>query len=188
GRNLGLGGGKPHPQLGIQLTKELRHAIGGLQAMISPSMAIFASTMNAYRRLQSGVFAPVNTAWGYNNRNAALRIPAGEAQARRIEHRVASADANIYLSVAGVLAGIHYGLHEKLEPGEPTIGPILEGHNPAILGSWWEAIDCFEGFKPWQSYLGTQFHDRFARLQRSNLDLFLRGTHARDRALYLECL
>ncbi|MEM7073100.1 MAG: hypothetical protein AAF418_05970, partial [Pseudomonadota bacterium] len=47
GRNLGLGGGKPHPQLGIQLTKELRHAIGGLQAMISPSMAIFASTMNA---------------------------------------------------------------------------------------------------------------------------------------------
>ncbi|MBV9046571.1 MAG: glutamine synthetase, partial [Alphaproteobacteria bacterium] len=100
----------------------LRHAIGGLQALMPESMALFAPNLNSYRRFQPDMFAPVNRSWGYNNRSAGMRIPAGPDDSRRVEHRVAGADANPYLALSAILAGAHYGLLKKLDPGEPAKG------------------------------------------------------------------
>ena len=75
-------------------SERLRHAIGGLQATMAESMALFAPSVNSYRRFQPDMFAPVNRRWGVNNRSAGMRVPAGPGEARRIEHRVAGADAN----------------------------------------------------------------------------------------------
>ena len=63
------------------------------------SMALFAPSLNSYRRFQPDMFAPVNRRWGVNNRSAGLRIPMSPGDARRIEHRVAGADANPYSDV-----------------------------------------------------------------------------------------
>ena len=76
---------------------QLRHAIGGMQALMPESMALFAPSLNSYRRFQPDMFAPVNRRWGVNNRSAGLRIPMSPGDARRVEHRVAGADANPYL-------------------------------------------------------------------------------------------
>src|SRR3984957_6350744 len=84
----------------------LGHAIGGLQALMGESMAIFAPSVNSYRRFQPDMFAPVNTRWGVNNRSAGLRVPMGPSDARRVEHRAAGADANPYLTLAAELVGI----------------------------------------------------------------------------------
>jgi glutamine synthetase len=65
---------------------------------------------NSYRRLRPLSYAPTAPTWGYHNRTVALGIPTGSPAARRIEHRVAGADANPYLALAVVLAGIHHGL------------------------------------------------------------------------------
>jgi glutamine synthetase len=102
----------------------LHHAIGGLQALMAESMALFAPNVNSYRRFQPDMFAPVNRRWGVNNRSAGLRVPVGPGEARRIEHRVAGADANPYLALAAVLAGVHHGLTGKLDPGPPAIGNV----------------------------------------------------------------
>jgi len=102
----------------------LRHAIGGLQAAMAESMALFAPSVNSYRRFQPDMFAPVNRRWGVNNRSAGIRVPAGPNDARRIEHRVAGADANPYLALAAVLAGVHHGLEGKLDPGPPAVGNV----------------------------------------------------------------
>ena len=102
----------------------LRNAIGGMQALMPESMAIFAPCQNSYRRFQPDMFAPVNRSWGYNNRSTGMRIPAGAPEARRIEHRVAGADANPYLALAAVLAGAHHGLLKKLDPGVPVTGNV----------------------------------------------------------------
>jgi glutamine synthetase len=102
----------------------LHHAIGGLQALMAESMALFAPNVNSYRRFQPDMFAPVNRRWGVNNRSAGLRVPVGPGEARRIEHRVAGADANPYLALAAVLAGVHHGLSGKLDPGPPAIGNV----------------------------------------------------------------
>ncbi|HEY3637442.1 MAG TPA: glutamine synthetase family protein [Rhizomicrobium sp.] len=105
-------------------SEQLRHAIGGLQALMPESMALFAPSQNSYRRFQPDMFAPVNRSWGINNRSAGMRIPSGPDDSRRVEHRVAGADANPYLALAAVLAGVHHGLLKKLDPGAPAKGNV----------------------------------------------------------------
>lgn len=107
-----------------QGSAELGHAIGGLQAMMAQSMALFAPNLNSYRRFQPDMFAPVNRRWGVNNRSAGLRIPMGPSDARRVEHRCGGADANPYYALAAVLAGIHHGLEQKLDPGAPATANV----------------------------------------------------------------
>ncbi|MEM7070877.1 MAG: glutamine synthetase family protein [Pseudomonadota bacterium] len=162
----------------------LRYAIGGLQATIDPSMVIFASDMNAYRRLQPGSYAPINKAWGYNNRAVSLRIPAGNPKATRIEHRVAAANANLFLAVASLLSGIHYGVNHKLDPGLPTQGIDFESSTQDIITNWWDAIAAWHKFEPWIDYFGQRFHDRFWHINRHNLDLFINETRGCDTKLY----
>ena len=93
----------------------LGHAIAGLQATMAEAMLVFAPNANSYRRLRPLSYAPTAPTWGYNNRTVALRIPTGPPSARRIEHRLAGADANPYLVLAAVLAGIHHGLSAGLD-------------------------------------------------------------------------
>lgn len=102
----------------------LRHAAAGLQTLMPESMALFAPNVNSYRRFQPDSFAPVNRRWGINNRSTSLRVPIGPSEARRIEHRVAGADANPYLALAAVLAGIHHGISARLDPGAPANGNV----------------------------------------------------------------
>ena len=94
----------------------LKNAIAGLQSTFYDSFPIFIPNRNGYRRIQTRNFVPVNTSWSWNRRDVSLRIHAGLAKARRIEHRAASADANPYLVLACILAGLHHGLINKLKP------------------------------------------------------------------------
>jgi glutamine synthetase len=55
----------------------LRHAIGGLQALMPESMVLFAPSLNSYRRFDPDMFAPVTRRWGHNNLSAVLRVPLG---------------------------------------------------------------------------------------------------------------
>ena len=113
-------------------SEALNHAIGGLQALMPESMVLFAPNVNSYRRFQPDMFAPVNRRWGYNNRSTGLRIPAGPNDARRIEHRVSGADANPYLALAGVLAGVLHGLAKKLAATAPSTGNVSRDPDPAL--------------------------------------------------------
>jgi glutamine synthetase len=103
----------------------LRHAIGGLQATMAESMAIFGANVNASRRYVRGNNVPMSATWAHNNRSVAFRIPAGGPKARRVEHRVAGADANPYLAMAAILAGIAHGIEKK-----PDCGPEAQGGDP----------------------------------------------------------
>jgi glutamine synthetase len=106
----------------------LRFAAGGLAALMPESMAFFAPNLNDYRRFAPDMFAPVNRRWGVNNRSAGLRVPIGATSARRMEHRCAGADANPYLVMAAILAGVHHGITHKIDPGPPAVGNV--SHEP----------------------------------------------------------
>src|SRR5690606_31972612 len=108
------------------------HALGGLSATMAESMLVFAPHANSWRRFVSQSYAPVAPSWGVNNRSVALRIPAGNTAARRIEHRPSGVDANPYLVAATVLAGINKGLDEKLDPGPETTGNGYEAEHGAV--------------------------------------------------------
>lgn len=110
----------------------LGHAIGGLLETMVESMPLWAPNVNSYRRFQADSFVPLGPNWGPNNRTVAVRIPAGPEGARRLEHRVAGADANPYLVMAAVLAGIHHGLEQEADPGKPVAGNAAL-HGPRSL-------------------------------------------------------
>lgn len=135
---------------------KLRHAIGGLQAAMAESMALFAPSVNSYRRFQPDMFAPVNRRWGVNNRSAGMRVPGGPSDARRIEHRVAGADANPYLALAGVLAGVHHGLENELDPGRPAVGNVSRDPDLSLPFTIDDALQRLEEATILPAYFGDE--------------------------------
>ena len=149
GRNIFAG----VEQMGSEL---LRHAIGGLQELMPESMALFAPSQNSYRRFQPDMFAPVNRSWGVNNRSAGMRIPAGPDESRRVEHRVAGADANPYLALAAVLAGAHHGLLKKIDPGAPVTGNVSREPDLALPFTIDDALAKLGKAETLPAYLGDE--------------------------------
>lgn len=97
----------------------LRHAIAGTLDSMAGCTLVFINTVNGFRRLHPGSYAPTRAVWGRNNRSVAVRVPASPPSANRLEHRISGADANPYLVMTGVLAGIREGLRNAVEPGDP---------------------------------------------------------------------
>jgi glutamine synthetase len=98
------------------------HFIGGLQKFLPAAMPLLAPNVNSYRRLRRYSTAPINVHWGVENRTVGLRVPMSGAESRRIENRVAGADANPYLAIAASLACGFIGMVEGIEPTEPLKG------------------------------------------------------------------
>ena len=101
-------------------------AIAGMQALMFDSFAFFAPNFNSHRRYL-GPFVPTSRDWGHNNRSVAFRVPPGHGEARRIEHRVAGADASPHLAVAAILAGVLHGISNRLEATTPVDGRASAG-------------------------------------------------------------
>ncbi len=123
----------------------LLSAIAGCLQALPDSTLIFAPHGNSYDRLVPGAHAPTGISWAYENRTTALRVPAGPARARRIEHRVAGGDINPYLFVAAVLGAALIGIEDGLAPPEPITGNAYAQKLPHIPEDWGTAIDRFEG-------------------------------------------
>jgi glutamine synthetase len=143
----------------------LKQAVAGCLLTMSDSMAIFAPNINSYRRMVPGCYAPLAPNWGYENRTTAIRIPGGDQRAMRIEHRVAGADANSYLTVATMLAGALYGIEHRLEPSDPIVGDAGDVI-PELPHFWNDAINAFEQSKFIRDYLGSELQDNYVRCKR----------------------
>lgn len=170
-------------------TPMLGHAIGGMAATMADAMAILAPNANSYRRYVARSYAPVAPIWGINNRTVALRIPAGSAASRRVEHRVAGADANPYLALAVVLAGAHHGIKNRIDPGEPVQG---DGYAAAQASGaknptdWVAALDRFAASAMMRDYLGDAFVDLFVAVKRTEQERFNAQVTALDYDWYLQ--
>lgn len=163
----------------------LLNALGGLKAAMAESMLIFAPNANSYRRFRRNSYAPVSASWGVNNRTVSLRIPAGAAETCHIEHRPAGADANPYLVMAAILAGMHHGITEKLDPGNPVTGNGYEKRAKYIPGNWYDAIDAFWRASILKEYFGKDFVDTYCTLKEVEADRFNAEPTARDFEWYL---
>ncbi len=162
---LDAGGGNVFEDASPAGSEALRYAVGGLLEAMPESMAILAPNANSFRRFQPGNFVPMTPCWGVNNRTTAIRIPAGDPAARRIEHRVAGADANVYLVVAAVLAGMHHGMANEIEPPPPSEGDAA-AEEGTLPNSWLHAIEALERGAILPGYLGEDFLRVFAACRR----------------------
>lgn len=146
----------------------LRHAIAGMMQLMPESMLVFAPHLNSYRRFMPGAHAPTHASWGYENRTVALRVPESPHLARRIEHRVAGADANPYLVLASILAGALHGMENALEPDAPVEGDAYAEESPRypLPCEWQDAIARFEQSEILRAYLGEEFVRVYAQAKR----------------------
>ena len=120
------------------------NAVAGMLTTMQQNTLTFAPHENSYRRLLPGAHAPTNVAWGYENRTAAIRIPGGAASARRIEHRVAGADANPYLVLTSILGGALLGIQNDMQPAAPITGNAYSMKLDNLPLDWATAIDAFQ--------------------------------------------
>ncbi|MGH6948304.1 MAG: glutamine synthetase family protein [Kiloniellales bacterium] len=150
----------------------LRHGIGGVLELLPESMSFLAPNVNSFRRFEPNIFVPITRSWGYENRSVALRVPLGGPQARRIEHRVAGADANPYLALATCLAGVHHGIVNKLNPGEAATGNAGKDFDDGLPFRPRRALDTTLQSKVLPDYFGAEYLRAYVECKMAELEKF----------------
>jgi len=166
-------------------TDMLRHAVGGMLETMDESMAFFAPNINSYRRFMPNSYVPTYPTWSHNNRSTALRIPGGDHKARRFEHRIAGADANPYLTMAAMLAGVHHGITNKIEPPEPTEGNAEERKDTTTPLRLHRALDHLEQATILPQYLSETYCRRYRLTKQNEMDFFANTISRQEYDWYL---
>ncbi len=163
----------------------LRHAIGGMKQTMGDAMAIFAPNANSYRRFRKSSYAPIAANWGVNNRTVSLRIPATSGAARHVEHRASGADANPYLALAAVLAGMHHGIVKSIDPGPPVEGNGYTQACEPMPTNWFAALERMRNSAFMKDYFGARFVEIFTTLKEIEADRFFAEPQPLDFDFYL---
>lgn len=171
---------------GPEGTPLMLNAVAGLMATMHENTLTFAPHENSYRRLLPGAHAPTTVAWGYENRTAAIRIPGGNHKARRIEHRVAGADANPYLVLASILGGALIGIQNNMQPAAPISGDAYSMRLTNLPLDWATAIDAFRRGAHVQETFSKRLQTMLVECKLQELRTFARNVTAFEYHSYLE--
>ncbi len=125
---------------------------------------MFWPTINSYKRLVDGFWAPVKPTWGMDNRTASFRVIAGSPKATRLETRCPGADVNPYLAMAAVIAAGLYGVEKGLKLTSPPITGTNQGADdiPRAPRSLILSTQVFKQSTIARDWLGDTFVDHFA--------------------------
>lgn len=152
--------GQPH-----NISRTMRHFIGGLQALMPQFMALSAPSINSFRRLVPGYWAPTTALWGIDNRTVAIRAIPGSSKSQRVEFRLPGADSNPYLALASGLAAGLYGIANEIEPDEPVSGNgyLLDvAPEQRLPRTLWEAAQALRQSEAARDWFGNDFVEHFA--------------------------
>lgn len=150
------------------LSEPLAHAIAGCVAAMHDCQAIFAPHANSYRRFQPGAFAPIAANWGYDNRNAGVRVPASDGPGARLEHRVSGSDVNPYLAIAAVLGSILIGLEDRPDLPAPSEGDETSQAD-ALDGYWDSAVSRFARSAYVERIFGAEYQRVYSACRRTEI-------------------
>jgi len=164
----------------------LQHAVGGLLGAMSESALLFFPHANSYRRIQPGSHAPTGVSWGYENRTAAVRIPGGSNIARRIEQRVAGADANPYLILAAILGAALEGIQNEVTPPAAVVGDAYAQASEHLPTDWPTAIQAFDEGSYMQRIFSPVLREMLVTCKRQELQAFSRHVTDFEYHSYLE--
>jgi glutamine synthetase len=108
-----------------------RRFIAGVTNHLPALTALTTPSYNSFRRLRPSTWAAATTAWGFDNREAALRVcspfHAREEESYNLEFKTSDASANPYLSLGALITCGLDGIARELQPGEPS------AHDPALM-------------------------------------------------------
>lgn len=117
-----------------KMSATFRSYVAGQLACLPEILPMFAPTVNSYKRLVDGYWAPTKAAWGVDNRTVAARVIPGSAKSTRLETRVPGSDANPYLAIAGCIAAGLWGVERGLDLADaPVKGSAYKEGPPGRL-------------------------------------------------------
>ena len=141
----------------------LSAAVGGVLEHLPAASLLLNPTINSYKRLVPGWFAPTNASWGYENRSCAVRvIRSSRPDLWRFECRRPGADANPYLALAAIAASAADGIEHDTAPPPAVEGDAYARDDlPELPGSLESAIRAFEADPSFRRALGEGFDEYF---------------------------
>jgi glutamine synthetase len=140
-----------------------RSYVAGILQLLPELLALWAPTVNSYKRLVDGFWAPTKSSWGIDNRTVACRVIPGSASSTRLEMRVPGADVNPYLAVAACLGAGLWGIEQGLELDQPPTrgSAYADGTLPRLPRTLQEATDRLAGSKVARELFGDGFVDHY---------------------------
>jgi glutamine synthetase len=183
----------PNPNDEQTLSDPGKWFMGGLLKHVAALTALGSPTVNSYKRLLPGSWAPANTYWGYGNRSGIVRIP-GPGGRRHLEFRSGDNTCQPALFLAGVLAAGLDGIRNQIDPGPPFDGDVGRmtpeeiakasfGFLPRDLP---EALEALEADEVVTAALGPVTLEHMLIVRRSELESYHLTVHPWERETYLE--
>lgn len=119
-----------------KMSEVMKSYLAGQLYCLPHILPMYAPTINSYKRLVEGAWAPTTVTWGVDNRTTAIRVLPGSAKSTRIETRIVGADANPYLSMAASLASGLYGIKNKMKLTiKPTTGSGYKDKSNGVMAN-----------------------------------------------------
>jgi glutamine synthetase len=149
----------------FRMSPMFKSYVAGQLRCLPEIMPFFAPTINSYKRLVDGYWAPVKPTWSVDNRTASLRVIPGSPKSTRLETRSPGADVNPYLAMAAAIAAGLYGIENNLKLEQPpTRGDNLDTDRIARLPrNLKDATAKLKSSKIAPKLFGEEFVDHFVR-------------------------
>lgn len=149
----------------LKMSDLMKSYVAGQLVCLPHILPMFAPTINSYKRLVEGAWAPTTLTWGIDNRTVALRVLAGSSKSCRLETRVIGSDVNPYLAMAACLAAGLYGIKNKLKLKQTaTVGNGYRDHSNGFLPSTLiESVQQMKASKVAKEILGEKFVEHFTQ-------------------------
>jgi glutamine synthetase len=138
--------------------------LAGQVACLMEFAPMFWPTINSYKRLVDGFWAPVKPTWGIDNRTASFRVITGGVKSTRLETRCPGADVNPYLAMAALIAAGLHGVEKGLKLTAPPVTGTNQGAEdiPRAPRTLIETTRIFQKSQVARDFLGDTFVDHFA--------------------------
>jgi glutamine synthetase len=178
-------------QRGLDMSEKAYQFIGGLLKHGPSLIAIGAPSINSYKRMQPGSFAPAHICYGSGNRSVLVRIPE-KRRTRRFEYRGADGTCNPYILAACLVAAGLRGIQNQTDPGEPVDFDVsaasefqLKERNinwvPRSLN---EAIDYLSQDSVLAQTIGRSIWEEFIKIKRTEWDKYSRYVSEWERNIF----
>jgi glutamine synthetase len=147
------------------MSEVMKSYVAGQLFCMPHLLPMYAPTINSYKRLVEGAWAPTTLTWGIDNRTVALRVLGSGSKSCRLETRVIGSDVNPYLAMAAALASGLYGIRKKLKLKQPaTVGNGYKDFSNGILPSnLHEATKQMRDSTVAKEILGEKFVEHFTQ-------------------------
>ncbi|MCB9526377.1 MAG: glutamine synthetase [Myxococcales bacterium] len=150
-----------------RMSPVFRSYLAGQMKLLPEFTAFFAPTINSYKRLVDGMWAPTRVTWGVENRTVALRVIPGSNKSTRLETRVPGSDVNPYIAVATAIAAGLYGIEHGLDlPEGPIKGNGYEAPATVLPRNLDQATTALERSTIARELFGDRFVDHYVASRR----------------------